>query len=110
MTPANSAAIIRGQRQGIKSSSNAPLAHVQPCASRPNDSATTTAINSSTPPARANASTCWRSAATRSLTFISGALMLRKRGNSHSSSGAPINAVTEPVDTSIHTRVSQRMI
>ena len=41
---------------------------------------------------------------------VSGALMLRKRGSNHSSSGAPINAVTEPVDTSIHTRVSQRMI
>ncbi len=35
--------------------------------------------------------------------------MLRRRGSSHSSSGAPISAVTEPVETSIHTRVSQRI-
>ena len=35
--------------------------------------------------------------------------MLRRRGKSHSSSGAPIRAVTEPVETSIQTRASQRM-
>ena len=36
--------------------------------------------------------------------------MLRRRGNSHSNSGAPTSAVTDPVETSIQTRASQRMI
>ena len=94
----------------MSSSSIAPLAHVQPCASRPNASATITVSSNIAPPARANISTFWRSAAMRLLAFISGALILLRRGNSHSSNGAPISAVTEPVETSIHTRVSHRMI
>ena len=109
ITPANSAARMRGQRQGISSSSSVPLAQCQPCASRPKASAATMASSRIASPPSTNHSTCCRSASTLSPPFITGALMLRRRGSSHSSSGAPIRAVTEPVETSIHTRASQRI-
>ena len=106
MIPAVSAAIIRGKRHCISSSSIVPLIQRQPSASRPNESATSTPSSSTTSPASANHGTFCRSAGTLSPTSIEGALILRKRGSSHSSSGAPISAVIDPVETSIHTRAS----
>ena len=110
ITPANSAENTRGQRQGINCASRSPLAHCHPCASRPKVSAAVTANNISASPPSANHCTLRRSISALSPPFITGALMLRSRGSSHSNKGAPISAVTDPVDTSRHIRLSQRII
>ncbi len=75
MTPANSAAIIRGQRQGL----NPRATPRSPTSSRAHHDQRQRHHHSHQQQHAAREGkrqTCWRSAATRSLTFISGALML----------------------------------